>query len=348
MNMYMPPRWMAPLLFIPGILWEAVLRARNRLFESEALTVHALPRPVISIGNMTLGGSGKTPLAIYVARLVSQNAGTPVLLSRGYGRRSRLSCDIVPPDMPIVLPAHELGDEPTLVRRNIPGVWLGIAANRFEAGIQIAARVSDAVFILDDGFQHRRLRRNLDLVVVDSTQALEANLTFPRGSLREPIGGLRRCHAVIINDGGDAGSLDKAIERIHPSAKVFHCQQRIETIVPYPEWLVAGPTPGYGPVPVFLVAAIGNPFRFRRDVAALGLEIRGARFYRDHFTPRPEDWLACWEEARSSGAQCLLTTEKDAVKIRSDPGMPLMVAVQATRVSEDAAFQAMIRCAATA
>jgi tetraacyldisaccharide 4'-kinase len=349
MNMHMPPTWMAPFLFVPGILWEAVLRIRNRLFESGMLTVHALPRPVISIGNMTLGGSGKTPLATHVARLVAQNAGTPVLLSRGYGRHSRRSCNIVPPDVPIALPACELGDEPALVRRSVPGVWLGIAADRFEAGIQIAARVSDAVFILDDGFQHRRLRRDLDLLVVDSTQPLESNLVFPRGSLREPVGELRRCHAVIINGGdGMDESPGGTIARIHPSARLFHCRQRIETTVPYPEWLAKRPAPGCCTGPVFLVAAIGNPLRFVRDVTVLGLEIRGSRFYRDHHTPRTEDWLACWGEARSSGARCLLTTEKDAIKIRKDPGVPLTVAVQSTRISENAAFEEMIRRAATA
>ena len=349
MNMYMPPRWMAPFLFIPGIMWEATLRARNRLFESGTLTARTLPRPVISIGNLTLGGSGKTPLAIYVARLLTQMAATPVLLSRGYGRRSDQRCDIVPPEMLIALPGHELGDEPALVRRGVPGVWLGIAANRFEAGVEIAAKVPDAVFILDDGFQHRKLRRDLDLLVVDSTQPLETNRVFPRGSLREPIAELRRCHAVIINGtNGKAGSLEEIIERIHPLARVFRCQQRIETIVAYPEWLGARPDSGFDPAPVFLVAAIGNPLRFRRDVTALGIEVRGSRFYRDHFTPRPDDWRDCWGEARSSRAQWLLTTEKDAVKIRMDPGVPLMVAVQSTRMSESDAFHEMIRRAATA
>ena len=349
MTMYMPPRWMAPLLFVPGMLWEATLHARNHFYGSGLLPVRTLPRPVISIGNMTLGGTGKTPLVIHVARLLEQIAATPVLLSRGYGRRSRRCCVVVPPEMAVGSPGNELGDEPALVRRSVPGMWLGIAANRFEAGVQVAARLPDAVFILDDGFQHRKLRRNLDLLVVDATQPLETNHIFPRGSLREPIQGLRRCHAVIINGvNSEVTPLEKVIERIHPTARVFHCQQRIESMVPYPEWLAARPPSSQGYVRVFLVAAIGNPLRFRRDVADVGLDIRGTRFFRDHFTPSPDEWRTCWDRARASGAQCLLTTEKDAVKIFRDPGVPLLVATQSTRISERDAFQELIRRTVTA
>jgi tetraacyldisaccharide-1-P 4'-kinase len=99
---------------------------------------------------------------------------------------------------------------------------------------------------------------------------------------------------------------------------------------------------------VFLVAAIGSPHRFERDVAALGLEIRGSRFYKDHFAPDADEWRACWLEARSAGARCLLTTEKDAVKIRMDPGVPLIVAVQSTHIFESDAFREMILSTARA
>ncbi len=347
--MYMPPRWISPLLFVPGVIWEAALRARNSLFESGTLTARTLPRPVISIGNLTLGGAGKTPLAIYVARLLVQIAATPVLLSRGYARHSGHRCSIVPPDLPIALPARELGDEPALVRRSVPEAWLGISADRYEAGGHIAQKVPGAVFILDDGFQHRKLRRDLDLLIVDSTQLLEKNRIFPRGSLREPIEGMRRCHAVLINGAGGTteASLEEIVRGIHPRATVFHCRQRIETVLPYAEWLGTSPAPVSAPTPAFLVAAIGNPHRFERDVAALAIEIRGSRFYRDHFAPRIDDWRACWAEARATGAQCLLTTEKDAIKIPGNPGVPLMVAVQSTHVSETDAFREMIRHAAT-
>ena len=348
MNMYKPPSWIVPLLFVPGVIWETLLRTRNYLYESGALTVRRLPRPVISIGNITLGGSGKTPLAIHVARLLAQSAATPVLLSRGYGRRARRRCDIVRPDSPVVLPGYDLGDEPALVRRSVPEAWLGVSADRFEAGVQIAAKVANSVFILDDGFQHRKLRRDLDLLVLDSTQALGGNRIFPRGSLREPVEEVRRCHAVLINGtGSGARLLDEAFGRIHPLARVFHCEQRIETLVPYPEWLSGNPAQGSVTAPVFLVAAIGNPYRLKRDVTALGLEICGSRFYRDHFAPGTAEWRTCWEKARSSGARCLLTTEKDAVKIRMDPGVPLVVAVQSTRISESDAFREMILSAAT-
>jgi tetraacyldisaccharide 4'-kinase len=344
--MYKPPTWIDPLLFLPGTMWETVLRTRNRLFDSGALAARSLPRPVISVGNMTLGGSGKTPLTIYIARLLAQTASTPVVLTRGYGRRPRNRCDIVPPDSSVALSWLEMGDEPALVRRNVPGVWLGVSADRHEAGIRIAARVPGAVFILDDGFQHRRLRRDLDLLIVDGTQPLETNRVFPRGSLREPIEGIRRSHAVLIN-GITVPALSETIERLHPLVRIFHCQQGIDSIVPYPEWAAMRSAAGSGPSPVFLAAAVGNPHRFQRDVTALGIPVCGSRFYRDHFAPGVDGWRSCWKEARSSGAEVLLTTEKDAVKIPADPGVPLMVAVQSTRIVESDAFREMILRAAT-
>jgi tetraacyldisaccharide 4'-kinase len=344
MIMYTPPKWMDSLLLVPGLLWEAAVRSRNRSYDSGRLPVRSLPRPVISIGNITLGGSGKTPLVIHVARLLEQMGVTPVLLSRGYGRSSNRRCEVVTPEAPVRAPGQELGDEPALVRRSVPGVWLGIAADRFEAGTRIAARLPDAAFILDDGFQHRKLRRNLDLLMVDASQPLETNRIFPRGSLREPIAGLRRSHAVIINGAdGDASRLEKVVTRIHPAGKVYFCRQRIERILPYQDWAASRPAAGYADIPVYLIAAIGNPARFRRDVAALGLEIRGSYFYRDHFTPDLNDWRVRWKEARAAGARCMLTTEKDAVKILEDPGVPLLVAVQSTGISDSGSFLEMIR-----
>src|SRR5262245_6288298 len=149
---------MTALLALPALLFEAAVRARNSLYTSGLRRPARLPRPVVSVGNLTIGGSGKTPFVIHVAGRVAAMGAVPAVLSRGYGRERPRSMHVVPPggEMP---GARIIGDEPALIRRRVPAAWLGIASNRHTAGRTIAARVRNPLFILDDGFQHRRLHR---------------------------------------------------------------------------------------------------------------------------------------------------------------------------------------------
>jgi len=301
---------------------------------------------VISIGNVTMGGTGKTPLVIHVARLVRHFGLTPVVLSRGYGRISSPRTLVVPPHAAAEDDPARLGDEPCLMRRSVRGLWLGISPDRFEAGSAAAEAVTNATFILDDGFQHRRLKRDLDIVLLDSTQPFADNLLFPAGSLREPLTSLRRCGAIVINGPrGDvaAEALRAAASAVAPGIPTFRCVQRIRAVLPWPTWKSGAEGPAAGPAPVSAVAAIGNPARFRRDVAAAGMDVRAAHFFRDHHCPSRDQWLRCWERARALGAQYLLTTEKDAVKITGDPAFPLLVACQSTEMDEAAEFEQLIR-----
>src|SRR5262249_53976455 len=159
-------------------------RARNELYAGGWLRERRLPRPVISVGNLTLGGTGKTPLAIYLAELLRKLDAAPALLSRGYGRRSRDRIQVFGPGDEVSNLVWRAGDEPALVRRRVPAVWLGISKDRRAAGERVLEKKPDVVFILDDGFQHRKLHRDLDIVVVDRAQPLTTNRVFPRGTLR--------------------------------------------------------------------------------------------------------------------------------------------------------------------
>jgi len=148
---------------------------------------------------MTTGGTGKTPLAIYTAKKISELGWTPIILSRGYGRPGSGIERIVSPGEPIKHPVPSMGDEPALIRRHVPEAWFGISTDRYSVGKMIETRAAKAVFILDDGFQHRKLYRDLDLVIIDPIQTLKSNRMLPRGTLREPVSGLRRSHAIILN-----------------------------------------------------------------------------------------------------------------------------------------------------
>ena len=340
---------LVPFLYPPSLIMEGVVRGRNSMYARGLLQARSLPAPVISIGNLTVGGSGKTPLAIYTAQLLQEMGARPALLSRGYGRDRSRTCHIIPPGAGIRVPARTVGDEPALIRLRLPGMWLGISGDRLQAASRILEQETNPVFLLDDGFQHRKLQRDLDIVVVDASQPLARNRLLPLGTLREPLEALRRADVTVIQgEALESGGTppENVVRQFCPDGKIFHCRQNIEGVTPFPLWNDSA-TPGLAAGTLkraFLVAAIGNPFRFRRDVRALGIDVVGVRFYRDHRRLDAREWDSCYARAQRLGAEALLTTEKDAVKIESTPGSPIMVAIQSTRMAEETEFRQLLKC----
>ncbi len=339
---------LVPFLYPPTLIMKGVVRGRNSMYACGLLQARSLPAPVISIGNLTVGGSGKTPLAIYTAQLLQEMGARPALLSRGYGRDHGRDCLIIPPGSGIRAPAGTVGDEPALIRLRMPEMWLGISGDRLQAANRILERETTPVFLLDDGFQHRRLQRDLDIVVVDASQPLARNRLLPLGTLREPVEVLRRADVTVIHgeaSGSDGTPPENVVRRFCPDGKIFHCRQFIDGVMPFPVWKGRG-TAGVVKATLeraFLVAAIGNPLRFQRDVQAMGIEVVGVQFYRDHRWLDAGEWDSCYARARKLGAEAVLTTEKDAVKIEFTPRSPIMVAVQSTRMAEETEFRRLLK-----
>jgi tetraacyldisaccharide 4'-kinase len=348
--MHSPSSLLKPILFLPGIIYEGLVHLRNKAYSTGRLKQLHLPGPVISIGNLTLGGAGKTPLVIFIAGMLLKLGHPAALLSRGYGRqKSHQHCVLSPLDdrVPSV---STLGDEPTLIRRALPGLWMGISRDRHSVGLKIASLQPGTTFLLDDGFQHRKLHRDLDLVIIDPLQPFAANRVFPRGSLREPLKEVSRSHAVLINGMSPAISgaeMEQMIHRIHPRVRIFHCLQKIGALVSFADWRNAksGVTEKPPGKSAFLVAAIGNPDRFRRDVEQAGIEVKGTRFYRDHHSLDLSEWHGCAREARGKKASFILTTEKDAIKVSGVPEVPLFVALQSTSIVEADEFETILKLA---
>jgi tetraacyldisaccharide 4'-kinase len=297
------------------------------------------------------------------------------ILSRGYGRTDAKQTIVLPPESTpesteagATSAAAVLGDEPALLRRRLPGAWMGVSANRFEAGSTILRESPRAVFILDDGFQHRGLFRNLDIVMVSGTAAAArqpgAGRMIPYGALREPLSGLRRARVVIINSDGDgdgggggadvgsdgddaAKAVERNLRRFAPESVFFHCTQHIKHLISFDRWLnpqwQVGSVETPAPKSVFLVAAIGDPERFERDAERLGIAVVGRRFFRDHDAISASEWNDCAIEARMEDADAIVVTEKDAVKIAAAPDFPLLVAVQTTELREAARFKEILR-----
>ena len=182
--------------------------------------------------------------------------------------------------------------------------------------------------------------------MIDRSQPLLNNRVVPRGTLREPLSALRRAHVVVLHGhapGGVDAAIDAALRRIHPGAALIHAAQRIASFVPYRSWR-DGSAGGRAALdaPVFLVAAVGNPRRFRHDVEACGTRAVGERSFRDHHRITAREWRQCALAARRAGAGALVTTEKDAIKIEAGPDLPLEVAVQSTTVEEGSTFERIL------
>ena len=342
-----------PFLYVPGILYRAGLNLHNRAFETGFMPVYTLPQPTISVGNLTLGGTGKTPFVIYLAVLLKEMGAITAVLTRGYGRIQARKTIILSPDDNSHFSAQQIGDEPSLLRRRLPETWFGISANRFSTANSISQQKNPEkkdgrfIFVLDDGFQHRKIHRDLDIVLIDQNQPPYSERLFPLGSLREPVAQLRRANVVVINGivspdatktKNDSVSVIKEKLRIYaPDAEFFHCFQPIQDIIPYYTWIDAQKqSPSISDIKTaFLAAAIGNPYRFKQDIKGMGIEIRGCAFFRDHAAI---DWKNCIKSAQKEGAEAIIITEKDAVKISRPPDFPLFVAIQTTVIPEAERF----------
>jgi tetraacyldisaccharide 4'-kinase len=271
------------------------VRVRNTLFDLRLRKSVRLPVPVVCVGNLSLGGTGKTPMVEWVARQLVELGHRPAVVSRGYG-----------------------GDEARVLEDNLPDVPHLCGADRATVGALAVEELEADCVVLDDGFQHRRLHRDLDLVLIDSTRPPADDHLFPRGTLREPVGGLSRAGAVVFTrfdqrpPGTDPrGWLARRFPDL-PTATATHAPL---------ELLVADGTAHVLDLirekPVALVSGIGNPSAFRRTVTDMGLSVVAERAFADHhpYTRADVDGLRTWAAATPPDA-VVLTTQKDMVKLR--------------------------------
>ena len=312
-----------PLLHL---LYSRIARARRRYYERRPHLRRRLSSPVISIGNLTVGGSGKTPLAAEVARILIELGERPAILSRGYARTAPLDGVVVVGDgTEIRSRVEHCGDEPIMLAQMVPNAAVLVASRRYFAGRLAESRLGCTVHVLDDGFQHFDLMRDIDLLVAPEAEDVR---TLPAGRLREPMDAAAAADALLVEEPGSADGLRSVVPA------VFTFRRRL-----------MGPQPDR---PAFAFAGIARPERFYRDLKEAGWELRGSRSFRDHHPYSRRDVEAVVHEARASGAQIILTTEKDAVRLGSDPGitisenldLPIVAVPQQTSI--DPAFRPWI------
>jgi len=321
----------AEYLYYLGLSAKKLLALKNR---------KRLPFRVISIGNITLGGTGKTPAAIAIAEEAKKRGFQPIILTRGYKGTAQGPCFVTKGEKPL-LTAAQAGDEPLLMAERLSNVLIVKDSDRYKAGMfalkefnvqnsmfsVTGNREADSlqapnpqppipVFILDDGFQHWKLYRDRDIVLIDSRNPFGNGKLFPVGRLREPLIGLSRADVIMITRAKreDAGLIAE-IRRYNTHAPIFfsdHCvvAVRSRSGERKPPDCLRGRK-------VFCFCGLADPESFRNSVAGSGAEVTGMKAYRDHYLYSQQDVAEIVKECGSSGASWIITTDKDMVKLRN-------------------------------
>jgi tetraacyldisaccharide 4'-kinase len=289
-----------------------------------------LAQPVISVGNLRVGGSGKTPVVEYIARLLVERGERPAVLTRGYGRRRRRDgVTVVSDGAKVCADLDEAGDEPLMLAKALPGVSVLVGADRYLCGRLAERRLGASVHLLDDGFQHLELERDVDLLLVAEEDLQDRPL--PAGRLREGLEAATVADAALITAGYDTAA--ERIGRGFGVSPVF----RVTRAIGAPR-RVAGARDSVV-VPsgsrVFVVTGIARPDRFIADILSVGWDISGVIEFRDHHRFNARDVRRIAAEAKATGSMIVLTTEKDAVRlVACDLGdlpiasVPLVVGVE--------------------
>lgn len=293
-------------------LYSAVTRTRLSLYERGTFRTTKLDRPVISVGNMTAGGTGKTPLVEFVSKTLAATGKKVCILTRGYGRQNPERQVVVSDGSAILTTPTEAGDEPYLLATNLLGLAAVISnADRISAAHDAIEVFGTECFILDDGFQHLRLARDLNIVTVDATNPWgngeRAGQLLPHGRLREPLSGLSRAGCVVLTRCDQTNNLDPLRDQIRD---LIHDRPIFESIM--------RPSRPQNPThPVAAFCAVGNPASFFEQLRNSGYELVIEKAFRDHHTYTQKDVDALIDTATRAGAAGLITTAKDAVKLRS-------------------------------
>jgi tetraacyldisaccharide 4'-kinase len=294
----------------------AAVAARNAGYGAGLLPNQPLSCRVISVGNLTVGGTGKTPAVITLAQRLS-NAGSKVcVLLRGYGRAGE-GPGVVSDGREIFLSWRQAGDEAVLLARRLPGVPILVGGDRIQSGRLALRQFGPDTILLDDGFQHRRVHRDLDLLLLDATDPFGGERLLPRGRLREHLSGLRRAHAILVTRADQAADLDALrgrLKALAPGIPVALAVHRADSVMD----LHSGekrPPDVLREERVFAVSGIATPRSFHRTLLDLGAAVVGSLVFPDHHPFGAGDRGRMAREAREAGATCLVTTEKDAVRL---------------------------------
>ena len=307
------------ILFLSSWIYRAVVSVRNRMYDHGIFRQNKLPCKVISIGNITVGGTGKTPMVIMLAKLLKRGGYRPAILSRGYGGNAKSPITVVSDGVKIRVGYAEAGDEPILIAQSVEGIPVITGPERTRTGDFAVKKLGADVLILDDAFQHRSIFRDIDIVLLNRKKPFGNGYLLPMGPLREPPEALNRAHIQIWKDTILDGRFPK------------YCEQDIGTFFSVlsgymkPKDILRGGTGE--PLPLEYIrgkkvcafAGIGLPENFKETIESLGGTLVSFLIFPDHYLYTSEDIAEIRRGTSASGAEFIMTTEKDGIRLNDFP-----------------------------
>ena len=311
--------------FFLGILnffskgYTLVVKIRAWLYDNAFLPQFPLGCQVISVGNVTAGGTGKTPVVEILARTLTEEGRKVAILSRGYRSKKKAVTETLPRVVSdghrVLLDSEMGGDEPYMLARNLPGVVVLVDKDRVKSGRYAISKFGCDVLVLDDGFQYRRLKHTHEIVLVDSTNPFSNGHLLPRGTLREPAAHIRRANFIFITkSNGDTEILCAKIKKLNPKAEITECRHS-------PKYFKNAYSTDEIQLEalkgkkVVALSGIASPQSFENSIMKMGATILARERFSDHYRYRPQEIIDIINNADELGADYILTTEKDAVRL---------------------------------
>lgn len=303
-----------------------MVKLRRYLYSRGILQAKRLPCKVISIGNVVVGGSGKTPATITIARLLDKYTDLKIAIaSRGYRSKSK-DCAVVSDGKNILLDTYEAGDEPYLLGRSLSDAPVLIGKDRFKSGLMAVQNWETQIIILDDGFQYLRLKRDVNIVTMDATRPFGLDHILPRGYLREPLSTLKNADIILltrVDQCKDLKSVHDRLDKLVPSVPRFESIHSPSSLIRIDTHLDVG-FDAVRNQNVLAVCGIANPSSFTETIQALNPSKLNQISFPDHHEYTLKDIKKIEQTASNTGADVIITTEKDAPKLSSINIFPVL------------------------
>ncbi|MBA4368208.1 MAG: tetraacyldisaccharide 4'-kinase [Desulfobacterium sp.] len=349
--------------FLMGLshCYGSMMKIRDRFFQKHPERSRRLPCMVISVGNITVGGTGKTPMTVYLAKMLMDAGYRIAIVSRGYGGKASKTGGIVCDGKKILLPTHMAGDEPYMMAKQLHDVPIVVWSNRYQAGILAIEKFSPDILLLDDGFQHRKLKRDLDILLLDANHPFGNGHLLPRGTLREPVAMIQRADIMILTRAGSSAPEKPLLKQLsknglesfaeHTPLFLSSHKPYLHSIIPCGDREIGRYTissqndpPSLAEKSVFAFSGIARNYDFRESAVSLGCRISGYLEFPDHHEYSDSDFSGIVQAARENNAEMIITTEKDYSRIAGFIQWPLPLAVIGVSIliQEDGAFQNLI------
>lgn len=321
------------------------MKCRNRLFDLGIIHAVKLSVPVISVGNITAGGTGKTPFVIQLTQILLQKGYRVGVISRGYGRKSKDQI-IVSEGKQSLTSAEISGDEPFLIATKCPDAIVIVEGNRVAAAQTAIKKYRCNIIVSDDAFQHRRLARDVDIVLWDGFADPESAMIIPAGRLRESLTGIRRASLLIFTKNENVSEKTHTFfRRLAPDLKQFQAPLAIRNIYRYNDHSAVNPTELVNKV-LFAFCGIGNADHFFRTVESLRPCQFTTKRFRDHYRYQPDEIKSLISESNQFNCDFLITTEKDAINLptmRTDISSRLLIIEVELKIDKEAIAEILSR-----